>query len=89
MARMISELGKPADIMASADFKVIDKNVDTGQGGLEYPFCHESAGACAIQDGSRYADQLTADNWYDILLKKGCGLGALGSRIWTPAAIAA
>ncbi len=25
MARMIAELGKPADIMASADYKVIDK----------------------------------------------------------------
>jgi ABC-type molybdate transport system substrate-binding protein len=27
MARMISELGKPADIMASADYKVIDKTL--------------------------------------------------------------
>jgi molybdate/tungstate transport system substrate-binding protein len=27
IARMISEQGKPADIMASADFKVIDKNL--------------------------------------------------------------
>ena len=27
MARLISEAGKPADIMASADFKVIDKNL--------------------------------------------------------------
>ncbi|MCK4468428.1 MAG: substrate-binding domain-containing protein, partial [Desulfobacterales bacterium] len=27
MARMISELHKPADIMASADFKVIDKTL--------------------------------------------------------------
>ena len=27
MARMISELGKPADIMASADFMVIDKTL--------------------------------------------------------------
>jgi molybdate/tungstate transport system substrate-binding protein len=30
MARMISELGKPADIMASADFKVIDKTLIPG-----------------------------------------------------------
>ncbi len=27
MARMITELGKPADIMASADYKVIDKTL--------------------------------------------------------------
>jgi len=32
MARLISEVGKPADIMASADFKVIDKNLIPGGG---------------------------------------------------------
>jgi molybdate/tungstate transport system substrate-binding protein len=30
MARLISELNKPADIMASADFKVIDKALIKG-----------------------------------------------------------
>lgn len=42
IARMISELGKPADIMASADYKVIDKGNSSlfwGLPGPEKPWC--------------------------------------------------
>ena len=45
MARMISEDGKPADIMASADYKVIDKTLIPESCRLEHPLCHQPAGA--------------------------------------------
>jgi molybdate/tungstate transport system substrate-binding protein len=69
MARLISEVGKPADIMASADFKVIDKNLIPAKADWNIRFATNQLVLC-YTDGSRYADQVTTDNWYDILLKK-------------------
>ena len=69
MARLISEVGKPADIMASADFKVIDKNLIPAKADWNIRFATNQLVLC-YTEGSRYADQLNADNWYDILLKK-------------------
>ncbi len=69
MARMISELGKPADIMASADFKVIDKTLIPAKADWNIRFATNQLVLCYV-DGSRYADQVNADNWYEILAKK-------------------
>ncbi len=69
MARMISELGKPADIMASADFKVIDKTLIPAKADWNIRFATNQLVLC-YTDGSRYADQINADNWHDILQKK-------------------
>jgi molybdate/tungstate transport system substrate-binding protein len=69
MARMISELGKPADIMASADFKVIDKTLIPAHADWNIRFATNQLVLCYTA-GSRYADQIKADNWYEILQKK-------------------
>ena len=69
MARMISELGKPADIMASADFKVIDKTLIPGHADWNIRFATNQLVLC-YTDKSRYADEVNADNWYKILAKK-------------------
>jgi molybdate/tungstate transport system substrate-binding protein len=69
MARLISEVGKPADIMASADFKVIDKNLIPAKADWNIRFATNQLVLCYTK-GSRYADQVNTDNWYDILLKK-------------------
>jgi molybdate/tungstate transport system substrate-binding protein len=69
MARMISELGKPADIMASADFKVIDKTLIPGHADWNIRFATNQLVLC-YTDKSRYADEVNADNWTDILQKK-------------------
>ena len=69
MARMISELGKPADIMASADFKVIDKTLIPGHADWNIRFATNQLVLC-YTDNSRYADEVNADNWYKILVKK-------------------
>ena len=69
MARMISELGKPADIMASADYKVIDKTLIPAKADWNIRFATNQLVLC-YTDGSRYADAVNGDNWYEILLKK-------------------
>ena len=69
MARMISELGKPADLMASADYKVIDKTLIPGKADWNIRFATNQLVLC-FTDNSRYADRISADNWYEILQKK-------------------
>ena len=70
MARMISELGKPADIMASADFKVIDKTLIPKHADWNIRFAANQLVLC-YTDLSRFADEVNADNWTDILGRKG------------------
>ena len=68
MARMISELGKPADIMASADYKVIDNTLIPKFADTNIRFATNQLVLC-YTDQSRYAQDLTAENWYEILKK--------------------
>lgn len=70
MARMISELNKPADIMASADFKVIDKTLIPARADWNIRFASNQLVLC-YTDQSRFADEVSADNWYGILARKG------------------
>ena len=70
MARMISELHKPADIMASADFTVIDKTLIPEYAEWNIRFATNQLVLC-YTDKSRFANQITADNWYEILGTKG------------------
>ncbi|WP_321419185.1 tungstate ABC transporter substrate-binding protein WtpA [uncultured Desulfobacter sp.] len=69
MARLISEVGKKADIMASADFKVIDNNLIPGFADWNIRFASNQLVLCYM-DNSRFAKEITRDNWYEILLKK-------------------
>ncbi|HDQ40249.1 MAG TPA: tungstate ABC transporter substrate-binding protein WtpA [Desulfonatronum sp.] len=70
MARMISELGKPADIMASADYKVIDKGLIPGHAEWNILFASNQIVLC-YTDQSRFAAEVNADNWYEILARPG------------------
>ena len=70
MARMISELGKPADIMASADFTVIDKTLMPAHADWNIRFAANQLVLC-YTDRSRFAAEINADNWTDILGRKG------------------
>jgi molybdate/tungstate transport system substrate-binding protein len=74
MARMISESGKPADIMASADYKVIDKTLIPAHAAWNIRFATNQLVLC-FTGKSRYADQINADNWYEILQKKDVAWG--------------
>jgi len=66
MARLISEVGKPADIMASADYKVIDNNLIPDHADWNIRFATNQL-VLTYTDQSRYADEITAENWYEIL----------------------
>lgn len=70
MARMISEVGKKADIMASADYKVIDNTLVPGFTDWNVRFATNQLVLCYTPN-SRFADTVTADNWYEILAKDG------------------
>jgi len=70
MARMISELGKPADIMASADFKVIDKSLIPSHASWNIRFASNQLVLCYTKN-SQYASEINHANWYKILSKKG------------------
>ena len=74
MARMISELGKPADIMASADYMVINKSLIPGFASWNIRFATNQLVLC-YTDKSKFADKINQDNWYEILAKKGVQWG--------------
>jgi len=70
MARLISEVGKPADIMASADYVVIDKSLIPKFADVNIRFATNQLVLC-YTDKSKFASEVNADNWYDILTRKG------------------
>ncbi|PIE58650.1 MAG: tungstate ABC transporter substrate-binding protein WtpA [Desulfobulbus propionicus] len=70
MARLISEVGKPADLMASADYVVIDKNLIPNFASWNVRFASNQLVLC-YTDNSKFADEINADNWYTILQRKG------------------
>jgi len=69
-ARKVSELKKPCDIMASADYKVIDKLLIPGHADVNIRFATNQLVLC-YTDKSKYAGEVTAKNWYEILQRKG------------------
>lgn len=70
MARMISELHKPADIIASADFAVIDKTLVPENAQWNIRFATNQLVLCYTEN-SCFADEVNTDNWHDILSRKG------------------
>ena len=70
MARMISEVGKPADIMASADYMVINKTLMPKFADWNVRFATNQLVLC-YTDKSKHADKVNAQNWMDILAEKG------------------
>ena len=66
-ARKITELGRSCDIMASADYQVIDQLLIPDYATINEPFAFNSI-IIAYTDKSRKADEITPDNWYEILL---------------------
>lgn len=70
MARLISEEGKPADIMASADYVVINKNLIPKFASWNARFASNQMVLC-YTDKSKFAKEINQDNWYEILQRKG------------------
>ena len=69
-ARKVSDLKKPCDIMASADYKVIDKLLIPQYAALNIRFATNQLVLC-YTDKSKYAGEVNASNWYEILQREG------------------
>jgi molybdate/tungstate transport system substrate-binding protein len=73
-ARKITDLKKTADIFASADIEVIRKYLMPAYTDWYISFARNEM-VIAFTDQSRYAKEISPQNWYDILLKKDARWG--------------
>lgn len=73
-ARKITDIKKPADVMASADYKVIDNLMIPDHAKFNAQFATNEM-AIAFTGKAKYADQITAENWPEIFLKEGVKVG--------------
>ncbi len=67
-ARKISELGREADVMMSADYTVIDNLLIPDFAGWNVQFARNMM-VIAYNDSSVYAGEINGDNWYEILTR--------------------
>ena len=73
-ARKITDLNKPCDIVATADYKVIDNMLIPKYCDWNIKFVSNEM--CIVYtEKSRYASQISAKNWYNILQKKDVAYG--------------
>jgi molybdate/tungstate transport system substrate-binding protein len=73
-ARKISDLGKECDIMASADFSVIDNLLIPKFATWNVRFATNQMVIC-YNDKSAYAKEMNPESWTDILARKGVEWG--------------
>ncbi|MDD2320426.1 MAG: tungstate ABC transporter substrate-binding protein WtpA [Geobacteraceae bacterium] len=74
MARLISEVGKPADLMASADFLVIDQSLIPAKADFDIRFATNEL-VLAYTDQSRFAKEIDGNNWFSVLSRRGVRWG--------------
>jgi len=72
--RKVSELHKPCDIMASADYQVIDRLLIPDFADWNIRFATNQI-VLSYTDNSKFSKEITANNWYEILQRKGVGWG--------------
>jgi len=73
-ARMIADLERPCDVMASADYTVIDTLLIPNHADWNIKFAGNEM-ALTYHHKSRRADQINADNWYEILMRQDVAFG--------------
>jgi len=73
-ARKISELKKPADIVAVADYSVIDNLLIPNYAKFNVHFATNEI-VIAYTDKSQYSNNINNNNWYTILLKDNVKVG--------------
>lgn len=73
-ARKITDLQKPCDIMASADYAVIDNMLIPAHADWNIQFVSNEL-SIVYTEKSRYASQINKNNWFDILMKKDVAFG--------------
>ncbi len=73
-ARKISELGREADLMMSADYTVIDELLIPDFADWNIQFARNTM-VIAYTEGSEYANEINANNWYEVLTREGVVYG--------------
>lgn len=73
-ARKITDLHKKCDIIASADYSVIDKLLIPEFANWNIKFASNEM-TIVYNEKSRYADKINNNNWYNILLKNDVDYG--------------
>ncbi len=73
-ARKITELNRECDIMASADYRVIDKLLIPEHTDWLIRFAANEM-VLVYHKGSRYSDQVSPENWPDFLMRDGVYYG--------------
>jgi molybdate/tungstate transport system substrate-binding protein len=75
MARRVTDLHQPADIVAVADYAVIPKYLFNAKAADWYAGFARNAMTFMYTPKSRFADKLTPQNWYHYLAQKGVEIG--------------
>jgi len=73
-ARKITDLDRPCDIMASADYAVIDNMLIPEYADWNIRFVSNEL-SIVYHEKSRFSGQINEKNWYDILMKKEVAFG--------------
>jgi len=73
-ARKISDLGRKADIMASADYTVIEKLLFGEYADYNISFVTNEM-AIMYTEQSKYHNEINKDNWYKIILRDDVSVG--------------
>ncbi len=73
-ARKITDLGKPCDIMASADYTVIDDLLIPDHADWNIAFASNEM-AIMYRPDSQFSGEINSANWPEILLRKGVNYG--------------
>ncbi len=72
--RKVTELGKPADVVAVADYLAIEELMFPDHADWYLIFASNEM-VIAYTEDAKYQDEITADNWYQILLRDGVEYG--------------
>ncbi len=73
-ARKITDLKRDCDVMASADYTVINRLLIPEYASWNIRFAGNEM-VIAFMPGSRYAGMINRDNWYEIMQKKDVAIG--------------
>ncbi len=73
-ARKITDLNRPCDIMASADYMVIDKMLIPEYADWNIRFVSNEL-SIVFHEKSRYSKVINSKNWYDILMRPDVAFG--------------
>jgi len=67
-ARKITELGRPCDVFASADYRIVEDLLMPLHAAFDIRFASNQIGIAYTQS-SRVASQINSENWHEVLLR--------------------